>query len=376
MLFRTSSSAKTASTILICTFALICTIMCTTSAAQTQAQHTSQPPQQPSTPPQSPPPYTLHVYANLMEIPTLVLSQHFEPLPPIPPSQFEISLDAGPVFHPTQLQLEGSQPIDLAILLDLNGNGRRLVPSFAQSLPDLLSHALLPHDRVSLFAVQGSCINSAQNLPPTASDRITSALDQLLHARPPRSATQSQPQCKKSDELWNAIASVAQSMTTSPGHRVILVLSDGQDRDSTIHWQALREYCASSSIAIFGLAPAQRKMPDPGIWMKLQYDPFSSLTQLSGGLVLYTTPARMQQQLNHFIELVRGRYILEFPSPDTGAPGVHSIDVKVGDTDDFVRPSGIAFVPPDPSLRSSPTTVASPPSPATFGDHSADPPPQ
>jgi len=59
---------------------------------------------------QSAPPLTFHAYANLLQIPVLVLSPSFKPLPLLSGSRFAISLDAGPRFRPTHVRLEGDDP--------------------------------------------------------------------------------------------------------------------------------------------------------------------------------------------------------------------------------------------------------------------------
>src|SRR5579859_6538090 len=58
-------------------------------------------------PPPGTPMYTLHVYTNLVQLPTLVLNDELKPLPLLNKDQFTLSLDGGPVFRPTQIHLEG-----------------------------------------------------------------------------------------------------------------------------------------------------------------------------------------------------------------------------------------------------------------------------
>ncbi len=63
---------------------------------------------------------TLHVYPNLLQIPTLVVDQDHEPVTGIPESRFFVSLDGGPRFRITHARLEGDDPISLAIVLDVS----------------------------------------------------------------------------------------------------------------------------------------------------------------------------------------------------------------------------------------------------------------
>ena len=65
---------------------------------------------------------TLHVYANLIQIPTLVLGLNRERLKtPIAESRFSVSIHRT-VVSATHVRLEGDDPISLSILLDVSGN--------------------------------------------------------------------------------------------------------------------------------------------------------------------------------------------------------------------------------------------------------------
>ena len=63
---------------------------------------------------------TLHAYANLVQVPTLVLDRDLKPIVPIAEGRFFISIDGGPKFRVTHARLEGEDPITLAILLDVS----------------------------------------------------------------------------------------------------------------------------------------------------------------------------------------------------------------------------------------------------------------
>ena len=335
-----------------------------------------------STPPQPQPyepGYTLHVYVNLLQIPTLVLSRSLSPLPPISLDKFNISLDSGPRFHPTHIRIEGDDPIDLAILLDLSGDAYDLRSALSRSILAFSNQSLQPHDHVSIFAIDCVLVGTTNNIPATDSDRIAQALDAAISFPLLHGAGQTAPHCANSIHLWNALGTVAQSLGTMPGRRVLLVVSNGRDQNSPVHWNDLRRYAASRSIALFGLYP----MPEPTLLVHaLNFhlllkteDPFNQLCQLTGGLVLFTSPSEVPSNLKRTIDLVRGRYILEFPRPDSGDRRGHSIDVTLKKMDAFIRPAGISYPPVDPSIAKDPTTLPSPPSPAVFGSrHPLNPP--
>jgi hypothetical protein len=330
---------------------------------QTRAPATTQQ----SEPSQHDSPYTLHVYADLVQIPTLVLDADLGPLPPIAIDRFNITLDSGPRFRPTQMRLEGDDPIDLAILLDLTGDVNGLRDSLTNAIRDFTSQSLLPHDHISIYAVDCAMRQTEQNIPATDGEKIASALDALLHSPVLHGKAGSDPHCAKSLHLWNVLATVAAQLSSTPGRRVILAITTGRDQNSTIKWEDLRHYAASRSIAIFGMYLMSEPAERPNRIYLSSEDPYISVTQLTGGMILFTSSPGVAPGLTYVIDLVRGRYILEFPRPDKGQPGQHSIVVTIAKTNAFIRPAGISVPLPDPTLLSDPTTVPSPASPASFG---------
>jgi hypothetical protein len=350
-------------------FALLL-LLASATASQLLAQATPRQPQpyQPG--------YTLHVYVNLMQIPTLVLSPSLSPLPPISLDKFNISLDSGPRFHPTHIRLEGDDPIDLAILLDLSGDTYNLQTALIRSLPAFLNQSLQPHDHVSIFAIDCLFVGTPNDIPVTDGDRIAHALDAAISFPQLHGVGEKGPHCGSSIHLWNALGTVAESIGNLPGRRVILVVSNGRDQKSSVHWTKLRRYAAARSITLFGLYPTPLVQPLNIRFGLSTEDPFNILCQLTGGLVLFTSPSEVSNNLKRTIDFVRGRYILEFPRPDSDNGGDHNIDVTLRKMDAFIRPAGISYLSADPSIATDPTTLPSPPSPAVFGTRRPLNPPQ
>jgi len=60
----------------------------------------------------------------------------------------------------------------------------------------------------------------------------------------------------------------------------------------------------------------------------------------------------MTGQIRRAISMLRDRYILEFPRPVNGGPGLYSINVTINDPKAIIRPAGVAFPPRarDPEL--------------------------
>ena len=98
-------------------------------------------------------------------------------------------------------------------------------------------------------------------------------------------------------------------------------------------------------------------------------DPFEILCASDGGAVFDIDSSRVAAELAHFLYCVRSRYILEFPRPDRGDPGLHEISVTVPHKKGLlVRVAGASAASVDPNLANDPTVVPSQASPAVFGN--------
>ena len=310
--------------------------------------------------PQETVPYTLHVYTDLVQIPALVLSPSLETLPLIDPQRFNVSLDSGPLFRPTHVRLEGDDPITLAILLDLsNSEENRLMPDLGQTLAALVPASLHSNDHVSIYALDCGMIRSANDIPANADD-IQQAVDAAIQS-PVIHGKKSHAACGGSVRLWNALSFIVNQLATLPGRRVILSFTVGYDGGSTVKWREVEASAAGESVAIFGVSLVLSAYAPA--YVQGAEHPFNIICTRSGGLILRTSDRkRLPQTLSRFVELVRGRYILEFPRPDLLKLGMHTITASVEGTQDLVLPSGITVPLPDPALLADPTTIPSDPS--------------
>jgi hypothetical protein len=301
---------------------------------------------------QNPPPMTLHAYANLVQIPVLVLSPSLEPLPLISASKFAISLDAGPKFRPTHVRLEGEDPIALSILLDVGESDAQLMPDIDDVVAGLSPTFLRRGDRVSIYALDCTLTRSLYNVPADSTqlkDGVDAAL-RLWNSRGQRK----QAHCKKAVHLWDALTLMTENLSSLRGRRVILAVTDGHDRGSSNTWNELRRFAAAGAVAIFGMTPHEL-LPSPE-------DVFALVCGLTGGVVLATDKSKIRRDLERFTDMLRDRYILEFPRTDNAPAGLHTIDVTIGNSNAVIRSTGISVPITDPRILADPTTVPSDPS--------------
>ena len=306
--------------------------------------------------PQETVPYTLHVYTDLVQIPALVLSPSRKTLPYVDTQKFRVSLDSGPLFEPAHVRLEGEDPITLAILLDLSIDQRNLPKTLSKDIASLVPGSLHPTDHISLYALDCNLSRSATDLPADA-DEIKERIDALLQSPKPH-GKRIHSTCANSVRLWGALGNIAGQISSLPGRRVILAISSGYDGGDGVKWTDLKHFAAHKSIAIFGIS-----MPSYDAAERFQFtgmeNLFDLVCELTGGLVMRPKKQELPQALSRFVELVRGRYILEFPRPANAAAGSHDLEVTLDKTKAFIRSSGISFPLPDPAVLSDPTTVPS-----------------
>jgi hypothetical protein len=298
---------------------------------------------------------TLHVYADLMQIPVLVLTSYRAPItPPVAANRFSVSIDSGPRFRPTHVRPEGNDPISLAILLDTSGPEDELLSKIDEAIASLAPLSLLPQDHISIYALDCSLTRSLNDASVRQVD-LKRAVDLVLEPWTYRKKNKHAPRCQQSAHLWDALSFIVQNLYHLPGRRVILALTNGSDKGSRNPWNETRLFAQASGVAIFGLA---YRDPYFRLYQGAGYeDAFNSVCELSGGMVFTTNERFAPQTLKQFVGMLRGRYIVEFPRPSNSTAGEHDFLVTIDRSDAFIRPAGISVPIADPALLADPTTV-------------------
>ena len=312
---------------------------------------------------------TLHAYANLIQMPVLVLSAGRMTVPVIKAERFSLSIDNGPRYQPTHVRPEGADPISLTIVLDFAGQAAELMPKIAEAVDHLTAQGLTPRDHVSLMVMQctlSDVIEDAPAVPGLLQPKIAEA----VKAWAARDRTKP---CVEDTHLWDALAMAMMRLSDLPGRRVIVAVTDGDDRGSGHTAMQLAMEMQTYAVTTFGIRPATTEqtmtalvgttimtVPSSLTQMTTQH-PLQAVSELSGGLTLQADRLNAGKQFARIPELVRGRYILEFPRPSNATEGGHKFDVKVAKSDDFIRASGVTFPLEDPGIAADPATLPSDP---------------
>ncbi len=300
-------------------------------------------------------PTTFHVYVNLVQIPVLVIPPSGASADPIAESRFAISLDSGPKFRPTHVRLEGEDPITLSVLLDGSGSARSLMSGVDEAIAALAPLSLHLADRVSFYALGCSLtVARVASVEELVADRsqLKLGVDAAIRSWSSGDRANVGTPCAQKVHLWDALAYVTKQMSDRPGRRVILVISDGHDKGSGNTWNNLRRFAAASAVTIFGITDDSNDLQRLGA-----EDVFHALCEQTGGIVLSANPRTLQDRLKEVTDMVRGRYIVEFPRPDRAKAGAHSFLVTIDNSDALVLSSGISYPMPDPRVMADPMTV-------------------
>ena len=308
---------------------------------------------------------TLHVYTDLIQIPTLVLEPNRQVIKKtIPESEFYVSIDSGPKFRATHTRLEGDDPLSISILLDVSGDTLLLLPKIDEAFAHLAPNSLHTGDHVSIYALDCSLVQSLDDVPAER-EKLRLGVKRVLESWQNRQADGRGTTCKHSGHLWDAIGYVAKQLSQLPGRRVILAVSQGEDSGSEHTWNEVRTYVQATGVAIFGVFTVPVFAED-GNHTRLRWDSenaFRSLCALSGGLVFMTHVQTVRETLKGIVTTLRGRYIVEFPRPAKSTAGFHSLQVTIANgRSDFIASSGITVPLPDAAVLTDPTTVPSDPS--------------
>jgi VWFA-related protein len=295
-------------------------------------------------------PYVLHVYTNLMQLAALVLDTDDRPLKHLDTSRFAMRLEGGPAFRPAYVRLEGDDPISLSILVDLSADISDLLPVLREAIPALAPDQLHAKDHVSVYALDCKLVRTADDIPANRAT-LAAAFNQAVN-EPELHGRKGKPgACGNSVSLVDALAMVARPLSALPGRRVILVLSNGYDGKSSLRWSQLRQFAAAESISVFGMMYTTSGVQPSGFVDPLARqlgadidrtpNPLGALCDLTGGVAVFLSSDRkVFTALPHFVDTVRGRYILEFHRPNDAKPGRYTVDVTLDRTFAHIRVGG------------------------------------
>jgi len=138
--------------------------------------------------------------------------------------------------------------------------------------------------------------------------------------------------------LWDSMENVLDDLIQQPGRRVLLAITDGKDTGSKTLWTDVMFHAQIHSVTVFGLVPtptfvAQKSNEAAIFHIDSPYyngteDKFGQICVNSGGIPLHANEHITMFRLKEFTQMLRERYILEFPRSTNEEAGVHTIAVS------------------------------------------------
>jgi VWFA-related protein len=286
-----------------------------------------------------------HVDTIRMQIPVLVLTPELKKVSsPIAANQFSISFNKVSPFHPRYARIEGDDPLHLAIVLDARSMGDDQLTKIDGTIAGLAPSFLHSKDRVSIYVMSCGEMKEVRDVP---GDRIQlkNAVDVALSSWTARRQLRKAPPCSSNAPLWDDLAYVIHALTQQSGWRAILAVTDGKDVKSKHSSEDVAKLAQSAQVTILGLDPVRAGFGPRAVHLhsagnEVTVTGLSAVCELSGGVRLSIYASSIAEQMRQFTQMLRDRYVLEFPIPNNAKPGYNVLHVDVEGMRAFIRPAG------------------------------------
>jgi hypothetical protein len=189
-------------------------------------------------------------------------------------------------------------------------------------------------------------MESIKDLPSDPS-RLRSAMDTVLSAWTKEKEADKKAPCLGNMRLWDVFAFVTRAISTKSGRRTILAITNGDDHKSANTPQDLIAFSQANGVTIFGLNPTTHANRNP-LLRTAGENLLSFVTESSGGITMMLEAQRLDKELKTFVQMLRDRYIVQFPRPSDAKAGRTDFAVTVIGPDLFVRTAGKSVPLPDP----------------------------
>ena len=215
----------------------------------------------------------------------------------LPKSAFEIKED-GVKQTITHFSSEGS-PLEIVVAVDVSASMKDAMPQLKNAVKKFLA-ALGPKDQVTLAAFNDNLFTLSSR-DGTTEQRLR-AVDRLA----PWGGT----------ALYDVIVRGLQQLSRQPGRRVLVVFSDGDDRNSHATVESVEQAVRASDATLFMVALGK------GVRDAHLKSGIERLVDLSGGRALFVERSdKLDQPFADIIEELANQYLLGFESTNTKRDG-------------------------------------------------------
>jgi hypothetical protein len=267
---------------------------------------------------------TIHVLADLIEVPVLAFKLPFRPEPGLTKSQFVVRLDGGTPFHPSHVRMEGDEPLHLTVVVEADTQDNPLLSQNLQSGLESWPPTLFnPSDRLSFYIYGCRLVRTLKEehvSPRDQRDKLVRAV--ALPAF--QSAMGGGRSCPR-PPLDKLLETVMNQTADAGSWNVILWVVNAEHKADLKQFDRVRAFAAAQRTTVFAI-----KYLATGRFPASVYSGSEAVNRLVsavGGTTLHSAFGELGQVTETMIEDVRQRYIVSFPRPGNGTQGVHWLQI-------------------------------------------------
>jgi hypothetical protein len=266
-----------------------------------------------------------------------------------------VSIDGLGTFRPSNVRLEGDDPLAVAVIVDASDPAETMWRDLPKAVERILP-ALNPQDRLTLYGMDGcKAYRYVPEDAPLNAALVHAGLARAMTMTPQvRAKAQPAMECPQSLTMADMISYVVARLHDFSGRRMIVMVGGGAGYATRM--AELKQRLNAESTMLLPLVHDSAYAAMPAAFLprgggavslvnggiRSAYGSLAELAEYSGGRVRYLASHEFASSLAEAVAMARGRYILEFPRPDTLGPGHYRISVTDGHARDFVRASGIS----------------------------------
>ena len=267
---------------------------------------------------------TIHVLADLIEVPVLAFKLPFRLEPGLTKSQFVIRLDGGTPFHPSHVRMEGAEPLNLSVVVEADTKDiHSLSQSFQSGMESWSPTLFNDSDRVSFYIYGCRLARSLKEeraSPKDSRDKLVRAV--ALPAF--QSAMEGGRSCPR-PPLDRLLETVMDQTADAGRWNVILLIVNAEHKSDLKQCERVRAFAAAKRVTVFAIKYLATDRFPASVYSSSEA--VNHLVAAVGGITLHSALGELGEVTETMIEDVRQRYIVSFPRPGNGSQGAHYLQI-------------------------------------------------
>jgi len=267
---------------------------------------------------------TIHVLADLIEVPVFAFKPPFRPEPGLTKSQFVVRLDGGTPFHPSHVRMEGDEPLHLAVVVEADTQDIHLLSQNLQSGMESWPPTVFNlSDRVSFYIYGCRLVRTLKEehvSPEDQRDKLVRAV--ALPAF--QSAMEGGRACAR-PPLDKLLETVMNQTADAGGWNVILWVVNAGHKADLKQFERVRAFAAAQRVTVFAIKYLATGRFPASVYSGSEV--VNRLVSAVGGITLHSAFGELGEVTETMIQDVRQRYIVSFPRPGNGSKGTHWLEV-------------------------------------------------